>query len=154
MSVYSRAPEVAAITDTVIQECQPDLVEAKILCLFVDRAPKRGGHKVLAQLSQLGGLAKYLSRYAGDKREIEFDFVLKVSAIDWSDMTDRRRRALLDHALSHGRWHEGTWKMVSPDVQEFIEVVRRRGTWTEKLEELVAAAEQLTIDLRHGGRSD
>lgn len=89
-----------------------------------------------------------------DRELYAYDFVLLLNAEFWqdADVTDKQRRALMDHELMHGqvaRDEAGDYKrdtrdryvfrIRKHDIEEFSEVVARHGTWKRDLEIFFAA---------------
>jgi len=72
----------------------------------------------------------------------EHDFVLTLNWYAWQELNDCERRALLDHELTHcepkldSDGEETGWQIRHHDVEDFTEVVKRRGLWTGDLEAL------------------
>jgi len=65
------------------------------------------------------------------------DGFITVSWAWWEKADTDHKEALLDHKLSHFDYHEKSGQLVlrPHDVEEFITVWKRRGPWTESLEQ-------------------
>ena len=90
---------------------------------------------------------------AGERELHAHDFVLSLNADAWEGFSDEQREALVDHELCHGmpvtdgngvqeRDDGGSlkWRTRRHDLEEFTEVVRRRGLWLAELETFAKAA--------------
>jgi hypothetical protein len=93
-----------------------------------------------------------------DRELAPYDFVILLAKAFWQDVTitDRERRALLDHELMHAtvtldpRTHEPiedergrtVFRLRRHDVEEFAAVVERNGLWKHDLELLFAAGQK------------
>lgn len=64
------------------------------------------------------------------------DVIVLVEKSNWEKASDHKRRALIDHELTHVVVKNGKIKIVDHDVEEFIPIVRKYGCWTPSLEEL------------------
>ncbi|OMF35212.1 hypothetical protein BK133_10900 [Paenibacillus sp. FSL H8-0548] len=98
------------------------------------------------------------------RTSMEKDVILQLNAEMWTRMTDPQKKYVLDHALfsldtkqsKHGVTLYATdgrplLKTVPPDIEAYVEVIRRHGTITEDVKRLARAIKevnpgQLTID--------
>jgi hypothetical protein len=98
------------------------------------------------------------------RTSLEKDVILYLNADMWTRMTDPQKKYVLDHALfsldtktsKHGVTLYATdgrplLKTVPPDIEAYVEVIRRHGTITEDVKRLARAIKevnpgQLTID--------
>lgn len=76
------------------------------------------------------------------KAGIDADYILTLNGDAWPEMTDKQKRALVDHELYHmakKKGREGTkFVLRHHDVEEFIEIVKRYGNWSPNLKALNA----------------
>lgn len=92
MAVFLADPNTIKLMEEVRNAYHPHLLEARIVVMFFDKRRVNGEHIVL-------GVAKKISEE--DKILCHFDFKIILSAMDWGELEDIERRALLDHELSH-----------------------------------------------------
>jgi hypothetical protein len=65
----------------------------------------------------------------------EYDFIIWITESAWMSFTLARMEALLDHLLSYCQYSESEGaRLVGPDIQEFSEVLERRGLWNYNLQ--------------------
>jgi hypothetical protein len=118
-----------------------DTAEAKIaLAWRKGTKPDVDGHLVLGRCVKQSDLAREL---------VDYDFVIVLNREVWEDPEfDREKKlALLDHELCHaarvvdddGEKKVDTkgrpvWRVRGHDIEEFIEIVNRRGCWKRDLE--------------------
>jgi len=69
-------------------------------------------------------------------------------------MDDERKRALIDHELTHCTVEDSVFKTRGHDVEEFHSIIQRYGTWSNtlvKAKDAMERAEQLYLnDLADG----
>jgi hypothetical protein len=121
------------------------LEAARIALVWENRVlADRDGHLVL-------GRARKTSKV--DRLFREHDFTILLNKATWAEFPEPIRRALLDHELCHcGARTTGKGETVyyvrKHDLEDFHEVVRRHGIWTNNLKAFIEAAlgrEQLDI---------
>lgn len=132
----------------LIAEHHEHLEEARILWLFTTAKSTRGGRAVLGKSKRLGAEARFLSSGNVSIRE-GYDFVLVIAEQSWTSMGASQRLALVDSLLCRCAIREvenkttgrvtKTWYTVSPDVEEFSEVIRRHGLWLPELKTMARA---------------
>lgn len=145
MKHYMDAEAVQEIATKLIQSYHSELATARIRYIFVDRGSKKGAKTIPGKVRKITGTLEFL---------LELDFLMEVSLDCWNNLTDTRRRALVDHLLSRCWGEEDEedpgagmkWSLRDPDVSEFADVLRRHGTWTEELDSFVSIAQQLDTD--------
>lgn len=72
---------------------------------------------------------------------MEYDFIIWVSSLAGAH-EDEQLEALLDHVLSQCDFTAGNARLRKPDIQEFSEVVKRRGLWNVPLLRMSRAIEE------------
>src|SRR5690554_4103291 len=92
MPDYREAVEVADIARDLIRNYHGGLADAKIIYLFRDKAPKSKGKVTLGAAKKASGIEDVLSGA---------DFIIWIAEDEWLRMDMRKRRALVDHELSH-----------------------------------------------------
>lgn len=64
------------------------------------------------------------------------DVIVLIEKNNWEKASDHKRRALVDHELTHIVIKNGKIKIIDHDVEEFVPIVQKYGCWTPSLEEL------------------
>lgn len=169
---YWPAPQVKAYADALIPEHHPHLAQLDVRMIYLFRTPteEKRGHLVLGKARKIGGLHAYLASADEDGTLVHGEvgpededvapalFVIEIAFEPWGQMTERQRRALVDHELAHCMAYVNTkgdvvLGTVPHDLEDFVAVARRNGLWHPTGADYVRAvveAEQLTLDLAQG----
>ncbi len=141
MTAYTRAPEVAQIAWTLIQQHHPHLEHVRIDYVWRDEAAISGGRVTLGKARRVSGLGAFLGRSDRDSDLYEEFFVVEIAADAWAGLNTDQRFALVDHELCHLGIDpiKGTVAMRRHDVEEFVDIVDRHGLWKRDVAELVLA---------------
>lgn len=136
MTQYEKAPEVEDISKELITTLPLDdgIVEAKIAYLFVLK--KESYFK--GQIQKPEGALQVL---------LEYDFVMLIHKNTWNELDENQKKALVYHELlhvTHTETKEGkiVWKLRRHEVEEFVQVVRHFGNWSEELRVLEDAGKE------------
>lgn len=137
--IWEAGDDVRRMASDIIAHHHPHLADAEIVYLMRSPAARSRGREVMGQAKKASAQDNAL--YPGT-----IDFIITLSGQDWRHLTDAHRQALLDHELCHcaGNSEDG-WEMRGHDVEEFAEIIRRHGTWTEDLRETRRAMEQMDL---------
>jgi hypothetical protein len=130
---WSEAPQsVIHTAEVIIRQYHPHLKDAHIAFVMRSEGQKRGQRMIIGNTCKVP-----------DKMQpfLEYDFLVWLSELDYKDMSDATREALIDHELCHMKknFDDDTWTLREHDVQEFAVVISRRGLWTEDLRRVDAA---------------
>jgi hypothetical protein len=146
---YSEAPEVEKVAEKIVKEFHPHLHGVRIDYVFVSKTDKEGmpqpilskGKHVHGKAKKISGLNAYLASKYETPDDEEF-FVIEISHYSWSYFSPDQRVALVDHELTHCALgaETGTPEIRSHDVEEFTEIVKRRGLWEPDLEQFAQVA--------------
>lgn len=123
MPEYTTAPkDVTEVVTRIFEECHADrLAGAKVAVICQDKASKRGGKRILGDASKPSARLRPLL-------DDSYDFVICIALDAWEDASPAKRAALIDHELCHCHVDpSGVCKIVPHDMEEFIDVVHRRG---------------------------
>jgi hypothetical protein len=141
--LIEREPETEPyrILREVRRDYHPDTAEARIaLAWRKGYKPDPEGHIVLGQCVKASDLQREF---------VDLDFIILLNKEIWRDLqfTADMKKALIDHEMSHAAMaydSEGepkideknrrVWRIRAHDVSEFIDVVRRNGTWKRDLQ--------------------
>jgi len=129
MSVdYSKpTSEIKDLVKKIRQKYYPKFRKAKIVILM--RTGRWDKYGTL-------GLVSKKARKAG----VDGDYVLTLNADEWEHLGKKGQNALVDHELRHmarKKTKNGTkFKLYHHEVEEFIDIVKRHGTWRPSLVEM------------------
>lgn len=142
--LFGSADTVEEIALRLLPTYHPELVDARIKYVGVDKASKQNGKPVYGKASRVSGVYEFLT---------DSDFIILVALDCWNEMDDRKRTALVDHLLEACTGEEDDsgamkWKMRKPDVHEFTSILNRHGAWTDELSGMVEVAQRLNIEAR------
>ena len=130
---------VALLSIEIIQECHPDLEQARIGFLFRHDPTLAQGKLVRTQASLIPAKLRLL---AG------LDFIIWIAQSSWEGMHQETKEALLDHELSHCKMDDaGNTSLAAHDIEDFIDVIERRGNWTSALQQFSDVQQQIKMDL-------
>lgn len=133
--------EVINMAEELIAKYHPVLGKyARVGFVFRSEAQVSNGRAVLGKASKVSEKLKTL---------LELDFLIWIAKKEFEAMEDERKRALIDHELSHCSITDGDFRMRHHDVEEFHAIIERYGLWTDDLQRTKAAidkAEQLHFD--------
>lgn len=148
---YSPADEVKEIALELIPQHHSHLQEfgVRIEYVFSDKTPMRKGKQTWGICRKVTSLNAYLSQEKNDDDTTETKpfFVLIISKPIWDTLTESKRKALVDHELSHAGAEldendELKLHIIPHDLEEFSSIVRRHGMWREDVKEFVDAAKE------------
>jgi len=136
MKLYEKSEEVEEIGKDIINTLPIDenIKRTKIAYLFLLREKSR----FKGQIQRPGGAWQFLSDY---------DFVMLIHKPTWDTLNENQRKALVYHELLHITHTESkdgkiTWKLRRHDIEEFLDVVKEFGNWSEELETLSKIKEE------------
>lgn len=152
MTVYTDAPEAERIAKPIIAQYHPHLHGIKIRFVFRETARKSGGKEVLGTASKVSGRNAFFAAPGALSSVGKEFFVIELAEDKWDELSDDQKKALVDHELCHCDTEDdpqGGLKLVlrSHDVEEFEEIIRRHGLWSENTKSFASAIDpkQLTI---------
>lgn len=141
---YWPAENAKTLGEELIPKYHPHLSEATIVYVFIEKM-KSKGRDTLGKMKA----ASAMEDYFGD-----VDYVMIINDARWGGLSVDQKIALVDHELCHAvrKIHEKTgeasFSVRGHDVEEFREIVARRGLWEPSLEEFAGVlAEQLPLPL-------
>lgn len=138
--IWEADGDVRELASDIIAHHHPHLADANFVLLMRSPAAKSKGKLTLGTAKKASPEHKAL--YTG-----EVDFIITLAGGEWRDMTNRARRALLDHELCHcvGDSEVG-WSLRGHDVEEFGEIIERHGLWHDDLKEVGETVRQLDFN--------
>lgn len=140
----SEAESVESIAKSIMQTCHADLLTAHFLYVFVEKASKKSGRFVAATIKKASPSETYLfNLHTGNS----LDFIMIVALDQWNDMDEATRRATIDHVLCRcvvvvNDDGSRVYNLQEPTIQEFPEILRRHGAYTEALRDFVSVASE------------
>lgn len=128
----------------IISNHHSHLAGTRIEYVFREKASTKGGKTVLGTARLVKGLAAMLSTPGATDSDGNDYFVIEIAKDTWDLLPNDKRKALLDHELSHcqvalGDAGEVKLTIQPHDVEEFAGVLARHGLWQEDLEDFVSA---------------
>lgn len=141
---WAVASEVKDIAQDLIAGYRPDLAAAYFYYVFIRDTPASKGREVWGRVKVVGGLASYLmSKEFPGAGNAEPFFVMEIAADVWNRINYAQKIALVDHELSHCYLKDDMRPGIGGhDVEEFVGVMRRQGTWRDSVRELLEAAHE------------
>lgn len=144
------ANETYTLLADMIEKHHPDLKKTEVLILMKHGGWKSKGKPVFGKFKVLGD----------DLRSTwKKDVILYLNADMWGILSEPQRRYVLDHALygldvkvdKDGETKladddRPLLKTVSPDIEAFVEVIKRHGTTTQDVKRLAAAIKEVNPD--------
>ncbi|MEK3718939.1 putative metallopeptidase [Paenibacillus sp. FSL R7-0333] len=144
------AEETYNLLADMIEKHHADLQETEVLILMKHGGWKSKGKPVFGKFKVLGD----------DLRSTwKKDVILYLNADMWGILSEPQRRYVLDHALygldvkvdKDGETKladddRPLLKTVSPDIEAFVEVIKRHGTTTQDVKRLAAAIKEVNPD--------
>lgn len=139
---YSKAESVEQIAAGLIPNSHPDLAQARMMYVFVDKASTKGGVEQIGKTKKLSGLTEWA---------LEKDFVIEVALNRYNELSPEQRNALIDSLLERCQGEEQEdgsmkWSVREPEVQEFASILERHGAWNDALQNFVAVAQNIELD--------
>lgn len=127
---YKAEKEIQDLMRELIANYHPILaqIDEEMVVVFREKAGKAGGLPVL-------GKAKKASPLLGVLGDVDYKFILEIAADEWITLTERQKKALLDHLLCSCLLEEdaeaGTIKcsVVPADVAFYWDELDRWGDW-------------------------
>jgi hypothetical protein len=137
--MYSEAPEVAQLAETVIDELGPDYLPdvygQPIQIHYLFKNSKKSQY--------LGKCSKATGKW---KHMVGKDFIIECWSPWWNSASDNEKQALLYHELRHIKLEEKedesgnieiNWKIRKHFVEMFTEEISLFGMWRPEIEEVV-----------------
>lgn len=129
---YSNAVgNVLGVISKVREQYYPELSDAVIVSLFqLKKNWTRGGKSINASICPIRDKERALG--------IDGDLLIVISKEAWDASSEENRYALIDHELAHAvrivkKDGSIVYRIVAHDVEEFVDVVKRRGLWNGSL---------------------
>lgn len=131
--------EVLSLVREIVEEHEPELLEASIALLFWKESPQKGGKTVLGQAKKVGKEYQALG--------FDYDFIIYLSLPMYQSMNEHQRRALIHHELLHCGFvddqntEEQKATIIPHDLEEFDKIINLYGFWWPSAERTVEAVQ-------------
>lgn len=132
--------EVLSIAQSVMEEHEPELLNARIGFIFRSEAPKQNGRVILGKAQKVSDKDKFFS---------QLDFVIWLAEDKWLELSPFQKRALVHHELLHCKYQDGECRMRPHDFEEFVRIVKLYGFWSLSLQSAAPIFEQ-ALQMRMG----
>lgn len=122
---YWNADEVEDLV-RVYMKFHPELVGAKIACVFKEKASKSDGVPIVGKISKVSPSNHPLMKE-------EYDFKIEIGSDAWLELNPTQREAWVDHLLEHAYGVESettgdmSWKLRNPELMGFPSIINRHG---------------------------
>ncbi len=151
-----QAPAVESLGRELVEAHHQHLQGKPLVFAFAPKSLKVRGRPAAGRAEIISGkaaaFAAGLPEQAGPQDAEERFFLITIAYPVWVNLSDARKRALVDHELCHcGLTEKGGLTIWPHDVEEFRAIIDRHGLWepgVEKFAESVSAAAQMSLDLR------
>lgn len=129
---YDRAETVEELAKRLISKYHPHLANCKIAYLYKNKDMKSKGRVKIATAEKCSPKLKALT---------EYDFLIVVSFPAYNSLSDKQKRAIIDHELEHCWCEEDdtgelTYSIIPHDVEEFGSIIQRHGLYYTDLEKM------------------
>jgi hypothetical protein len=140
MAEYSKAmPEMVDTVKRVAGECHRRLDGVKIAVIQQDKAASSKGHIVMA-------CASLVTKRFQPLLDAKYQFIVCIARDVWDTSDQAKRDALIDHELCHCTMNDGKPEIRPHDLEEFADIIERRGFWRKDyVESTIQAALGLAI---------
>ncbi len=123
-------PTVLDLAREIINEYHHHLGYYRIGFVFRSEPLKKGGRLAI------GNTSKVSPKYSA---HVDLNFIIWLAKDAWDNLTLMQRKALIDHELCH---ISPAGRLLSHDIEEFTEIIKRYGLWTMDLLRADTAFEQ------------
>lgn len=134
---YEAPQRIINLAQSIIDQFHPDLNQVNIAFVIRKKPSISKGRMVLGEASLIPEKIKTL---------VDAHFMIWIAepALAWDDT---RLAAILDHELCHCHWDEGKEKagIRGHDIEEFVEIIERRGLWSNVLMRVGSTIKQLSL---------
>jgi hypothetical protein len=137
---FKGTPEMVESVKRIVAECHRRLDGARIAVIMRDKGGERGGRKVMAKAAMPTPAMEPLLRE-------KFSFILCIAQDAWEVADPKQRDAMLDHELCHCAIDDDGPFIRPHDLEEFADVIERRGFWRLDHEE---SAVQMALRMHTG----
>jgi hypothetical protein len=122
---WAEAPvSVIVMAQHIIKKYHRRLTEARIGFLLRTEPSTSQGKRVRAKANTVPEKLKIL---------LDLDFIIWLDEGIWGDLEEARREAVIDHELCHCDYNGVKYSIRAHDIEEFSEIVERRGLWNSGL---------------------
>ena len=151
---YRQDEQLTELGEKVRGKCHKERLDGFMVAyLFREEAAKSKGKLQLGKATCPGGVTTFLLEEMFGET---VDFLIEIAEDLWKGLSSSQREALLDHELAHCTYKEDKSGTHLPsirghDVEEFREVLKRRGVWNADLGGFVAECQQIKLPLEAVG---
>lgn len=148
--LYEASDNLKDIARELIEKNHGHLVEADIKYLFRTGNWEVKKRETWGQAKKAGKELKLLTGH---------DFIITVHQDVWDQLSDKEKRALLDHELQHcsaGTDDAGNkvWYIQGHDVEDFYAIIRRHGLWSKSLRKMENLLNQTELEFQEADQKE
>lgn len=118
--------EVIHIAQELVEEYHPFLKEARIGFVFRSEASVSKGKSTVGKVSKISDKMRPV---------LDLDFLIWIAKDVYEKLDAERRRAVIDHGLTHITTGAGGLTLRHHDIEEFRSIIERYGLWNYDLVE-------------------
>jgi hypothetical protein len=143
---WDATDELEEMSNAIIANRKPELVDAKIVYTFREKTPKKGDKIDLVKLGTLSKVSPKDQYLFGNAH-----YRLVIGKDGWMVFSNKEKEAFLYHLLCYAdvsideETNEYVYKIKKPDIQEFTEVVSNYGLWNESLRDFGITIKRVKI---------
>jgi hypothetical protein len=143
---FDKAETVEELAKDLIRKYHSELVNIKIGYLWVNKVLKKGGREIIAKVARCSDLLRSLT---------ELQVLVIVSYPTYNSLTDKQKRACIDHELTHVLVDEDLAgnpkiRIIAHDVEEFGSVIERHGLYMDDLVKLGRVVQTVLVREKDG----
>ena len=141
--VFGPAEDIEQLARAIISQSYPRVRSQKFVYLYVSETFKQDGEECLMKATKVQGVNAYMAQFLSEQVEAPGDpfFLILISKPMWQAMEVDHKLAILDQTLWQCDVREnGAIYIRKPEIRTCVDVIFRRGLFTNRLKDLGQAA--------------
>lgn len=143
--IFGPAEDVEQVARAILSQSYPKVKGCKFVYLYVSESFKVDGEDCLMKATKVQGVNAYMAQFLSENVEAPADpfFLILVNKPMWTAMDLDQKLAVLDNTLWQCHIREtGALYIRKPEIKTSVEVVHRRGLYTNKLKDMGQVAKK------------